>query len=790
MTENHIDITPSPRVLRTLGEIPFLPWQCIAELADNSIDAFADAQRKEILIEEKTIYVRWSGDSVAAADREFVIEDNGCGMPLSVLQNAARAGYSSNDPINNLGLFGMGFNIATARLGEKTRLLSATAESTEWIGIEIDFNQLIKSDKFNVPIIREPKKFPTEQGTRVHVSKLRGETYSQLKDKETAIRRILENIYSPLLSNSEISIYVQGKALRARNACVWAKSRYVQWQGQKVAALIEIDRDLGDAWFDLTKNAYLSRSDSADNDDKKSKNQVIESHLVMRSKRLRGWVGIQRFADPNEFGIDFIRNGRKILIQDKSLFSFANPITGTTTLEYPVELGSTVGGRIVGEIHVDYLIPTYQKNDFDKTDRNWDDTIAALRGAGPILPGLRKSLEYTDAVNAPIALLANAYRRTDKGTKNLFVEKTAAKNLHALFMQGKSEYQADDKWWDAAREHDRSKSNRGASQAQDVDDGVDASDDVDDYGPTAVTGISAEVTSPLPPSPPSKVTPEKPEHSTRDELLQRSRQHITYSKQYNYANFAGWSIKVWELTSGKIQENGISTPSMFFRDGVEGDFVYNPRHPALSQYSLDPRHFLAIYLAQSFGARDNISNIGKIYGDILLAHLQDLRVDKQGLMERAVALFDRLRDKLITALSHRAVDVLGVVHESHGEVEETVSALLSEGSLLSAFQERRPEAINCLRWVPLRTILRLVDKYPEDLFDSKVFKAPYSAIQLKDENATNRMRTESKDRIWSFLKDALWVSGQTGSPLDTGRNKDELARSSHSISFLEEELDL
>jgi hypothetical protein len=90
----------------------------------------------------------------------------------------------------------------------------------------------------------------------------------------------------------------------------------------------------------------------------------------------------------------------------------------------------------------------------------------------------------------------------------------------------------------------------------------------------------------------------------------------------------------------------------------------------------------------------------------------------------------------------------------------------------------------------LRTILRLVDKYPEDLFDGKVFKAPYSAIQLKDENATNRMRIESKDRIWSFLKDALWVSGQTGAPLDTGRNKDELARSSHSISFLEEELDL
>lgn len=43
---NRVDITPSPRILRTLGEIPFQPWQCIAELVDNSIDAFNESDRK------------------------------------------------------------------------------------------------------------------------------------------------------------------------------------------------------------------------------------------------------------------------------------------------------------------------------------------------------------------------------------------------------------------------------------------------------------------------------------------------------------------------------------------------------------------------------------------------------------------------------------------------------------------------------------------------------------------------------------------------------------------------
>ena len=40
---NTVDITPTPRILRTLGDIPFEVWQCLAELADNSLDAFRDS---------------------------------------------------------------------------------------------------------------------------------------------------------------------------------------------------------------------------------------------------------------------------------------------------------------------------------------------------------------------------------------------------------------------------------------------------------------------------------------------------------------------------------------------------------------------------------------------------------------------------------------------------------------------------------------------------------------------------------------------------------------------------
>jgi hypothetical protein len=61
-----IDITPSPRILRTLGEIPFQPWQCIAELADNSL--WMRSQRHLMQVSswlKKEFSITWSGDSVA-----------------------------------------------------------------------------------------------------------------------------------------------------------------------------------------------------------------------------------------------------------------------------------------------------------------------------------------------------------------------------------------------------------------------------------------------------------------------------------------------------------------------------------------------------------------------------------------------------------------------------------------------------------------------------------------------------------------------------------------------------
>jgi hypothetical protein len=103
------------------------------------------------------------------------------------------------------------------------------------------------------------------------------------------------------------------------------------------------------------------------------------------------------------------------------------------------------------------------------------------------------------------------------------------------------------------------------------------------------------------------------------------------------------------------------------------------------------------------------------------------------------------------------------------------------------FQNKDPEGFAALGYVPFRTLLRLVDRFPVDLFDGNVFAAPYSTLVLIDPQATERARSESKDRVMSFLKDALWILGQAGA-ISASRGKDELSRCAHSINFLSREI--
>ena len=787
---NTLDITPTPRILRTLGEIPFQTWQCVAELIDNSIDAFLSDKTAIPEEDERKIVVTWASDSVATDDRAIEVTDNACGMSIEQLQNAVRAGYSSNDPVGNLGLFGMGFNISTARLGEVTTIMTTRRGDSDWVGIKIDFQKLIDTRRFDAPIIHMAKSNPAEHGTKITISRLRHGILTELPNKENEIRQRLEAIYASLLNNQEIAIYVKGRQLRPRNHCVWSESRYVRYSDQNVSARMMIDRNLGDALFDLSRNCYLTADEAEQYYVDQQEGRDLPAHIIERGKRLTGWLGIQRYADPNDFGIDFIRNGRKILISDKSLFQYENPITG----QNPLELGTSVGGRIVGELHVDYLLPTYQKNDFDRSDNSWAQTVEAICGVGPFLPKSRKALGFSEQNPSPLCVLVNAFRRVDKGTKCLFAPNDVAKRYAAEFRKGIRDYLDDILWWKAAQEEDQKQSTGGARATTSVNTGETPSDDISAYISGTVISPPQVIVrgNPTDDSQPSSLpvtTPQpvpSPETSKLDELIQRAISVSQLSgRNYKFGNTGSLNVRVYELSRGSIFYRGEKKPCFFQSDGIDCDFVYDPSHPLLAQYPITAKMLLLQYLSEKLKARDSLPDLVSVYAELVETTMQEAKIDRQSLQDRASSAFDLLREKLAVALRDRAADVVNCVHESAGEVEETVTNLIqSNTALLTAFQSGIEEGYDAIDYVPPKTLYRLIERFPEDVFDGKVLQTPYITINLQDEKATLRARDESKDRALSFIKDALRVISGYSQRVQ----KNELARASLSVDFLLKEL--
>ena len=143
------NLEPSPRVLPMLGEINLDQWRCIAELVDNSVDGFLKQSRLDSPVPNARVDV-----ILPAADKDGAtvrIQDNGSGMSVDVLEQAVRAGWSGNNPIDSLGLFGMGFNIATARLGSVTEVWTTRKGEPEWHGLTIDFDELRRQRHFRTP---------------------------------------------------------------------------------------------------------------------------------------------------------------------------------------------------------------------------------------------------------------------------------------------------------------------------------------------------------------------------------------------------------------------------------------------------------------------------------------------------------------------------------------------------------------------------------------------------------------------------------------------------------------
>lgn len=751
-----LDLTPSPRILQVIAETDLKIYQCIAELADNCFDELRRATEADPQFAGR-IDIQVPTASQADRNSEIVVADDGRGMTLEQMQTALKAGSTSNSQYGALGLFGMGFNIATARLGRTTEVKTGRAGDDVWHIATISLNEMQRKGTFQVPLRTEPKPI-NEHGTMITVSKLGQEIVAQLQKKGevSSLKRMLGWVYSYMIRDPKnstfsgadlvggmgLSLNVNQGAVEPVLPCVWDPKRTVPYRGQETPAVLPIEHRLQDGYACMScggwTNMYVDLCPECESED-----------IQQRERWVRGWVGIQRYADASDFGISFIRQGRVIKQKDRTLFSWFDD-DGNEDVEYPIERPTI--GRIVGEIHIDHIPVNYRKTDFDRDSRAWEIMVSTVRGASPLKQETAKSLGKP-LNDSPIGRLFNAYRRTDAGTRSLypgdgsFALHAAAKEWGLKFRQGDPDYMTDEIWWDAAVNHDELKNrSKSSTEATPDDDATLAGLGMghligDGDGAPVLVDTTSKTTS----TDQAPVVPPKVE--TIAERFARYKEHATPLSALDGRVHLGPSPATLR---GYLVSTGISLADedqggFFAIRQFEGEteVCLSADHPLINAYGWDPVEVALMCLVPP------LSNMLMYQGpvdrgvlSILEAH-SDRRLDHGSVRQSGENILESLRERLLTVVE-RSPEVYW------GALSQTAKAAAERNAMIANQYEDWSSATRTGAFAEHLTpaaIKELLMAHPDKLMDGAVFTTTYAS--WSDENT----RIDQIDRVAVLLGD-------------------------------------
>jgi hypothetical protein len=462
--QKNFDLTPDPKVLIALTHTPMQPMDALCELIDNALDSFQVAELMGTPIRGGWIALELpKPGAVRSGEGSVIIRDNGLGLNAEMAEKALRAGFSGNNPYDSLGLFGMGFNISTGKLGRVTKFVTARKDETTAIGVKIDLDEINRSKNYRVPVEIFPKPDDFIQGTRVEVSDWwpTGNPNSGfiLKLVQYGLPKIREELgrrYAAILRENKIKIVVNSEPVYPFEHCVWGDNRFVTRRGVgEIPAVFRFDEVVG--------NQKRCTSCYAAVDPEKNQCQVCGSGTLRTiEERIRGWVGIQRFEDLADFGIDLIRNGRAIRIAEKTAFFEFIDEFKKTIKDYPID---GTFGRIIGEVHLNHVPVDFLKQDFQRSSPEWQRAMLFLRGESslqPTQPGADKNTSY-------IYKLYQGYRRVrhygkadmymgfwdEAEGKTKHISRELEQEYYSKFKQRSPGFYDDTEWWKLVEQADR-----------------------------------------------------------------------------------------------------------------------------------------------------------------------------------------------------------------------------------------------------------------------------------------------------------------------------------------------
>ncbi|MCY4128974.1 MAG: ATP-binding protein [Gammaproteobacteria bacterium] len=768
MVANELDLTPDPRVLQMLGEINLHQWRCLAELIDNSIDGFLHAARSGNPIELAQIDVNMPGAD--NEDARVTVKDNGPGMSLETLENAVKAGWTGNDPLSNLGLFGMGFNIATARLGLVTEVWTTRAGDREYVGVRIDLDELRATRNFRVPRLTRPKQEDEDHGTEIVISRLKPDQrrYLARGNNRTWIRKQLARAYSALLANStgsstKLTLNLNDNPVEPRRHCTWDETRSVSLpDGTDVKAVEFIDLSLAPRRF----CTYCMRTLASDEENCPTASSSCRVEETPR--RLKGWVGIQRYLDNTAFGIDFIRNGRKIEIGNKDLFVWSDD--ENPEVEYPIDDPRT-RGRFVGEIHIDHCRVSYTKDRFERDDPSWNEMVRVVRGDGPLRPRVASQRGYAGN-HSPLYRLFQAFRRSSPQGKNglwsrilVVKDNDHAKQMADNFAAGKAEYRTDELWWNLVEEQDK----EIVGGPPDTDDPPEIPGGIVDE-PEADPG-GGETDPAQPPPPPRRALHE----------LTRKYSHPTYRVEYEIQAFA-------------VQPDDpdllVGTPWVFYLDDVATRtyvFLVNIESEMFRSTTMTPLDGLLTELAHRtvdfLKEQAPEVTIAGVLADFRRQYCISTRLDPQEIIPFATTVLEEIANAIPGLISPgQGTDLYADLTDTE---KEAIAQRMANRSVLN-HNETVAEG-DFWSYADFESLRGLFRRHPELFLDGNYWEDAYETLDYGTPQITDDARAAVVSRYDAYLGDAVWLANQTSGDLER-TSRDMIIRATCSLRLLRPDL--
>ena len=560
----------------------------------------------------------------------------------------------------------------------------------------------------------------------------------------------------PGYDDKRLSILVNSVPAKPYRWCIWGEDRYVELapvsrtgETENIYAVQEFNQLLGGGDYCTTCLAWMPP------DMPEAPLCVFcgQETLIQRVRRMKGWIGVQRHLHDDEFGIDFLRNGRAILQWDKRVFSWTNPHTGQTEIEYPIDERRGGPGRIVGEVEIDHVPVHYQKDSFEEDHPLWHEVIENLRGLSPLRPVVARRRNF--AVNQ--SLLAQIYRgfnrtrreeggriagserrRRDPWARDLIINQDAALAYYERFLQEDPEYQTDQKWYEWME---------AADLERDQDSSIENGDD-NGHDPTP---------DPPPPGPRPR--------SEQDELRETAELDEALSGNYGFEPAREAEVSVYRTSNPmwvEVRNLRIGLPIKTFPnlDGTIECF-YDQSHPRL----LDDTDEVAELIVSEVSLIIQSRFYSRFPYSYVLGPIRGARLERTSPADVEIRARNMIADLVPRLVRVYELDSSETESDLKDLLSEDEMEAISRGVAESGGDQNRLEAVlgtgAFLTIVP--TIIgRVVRQFPQVFLDGLLFSLPYSTLpQVLDESTRQELGMANAERVANLIDD---IAGAVRTP--------------------------